>query len=132
MLPEEVKAGKSRIAFVTLKWFQSHVYVHMASQALPAAKILSTRIAGTPFSVGHLYVLVVSGSLSKSLVTVHTLEPPWSIQTNHAGDLQANLEAIATPTTEKDNDSTTDEAKTIHGCQPMCAKCDRAQGKCNF
>ena len=51
--------GKRRIAFVTLEWFQSHVHVHMASQALPAAKILSTHIAGTPFPVGHLYVLVV-------------------------------------------------------------------------
>jgi desulfoferrodoxin (superoxide reductase-like protein) len=28
--------------------------------------------------------------------------------------LQANLEAIVTPTTEKDNDSTTDETTTIH------------------
>ena len=72
-------------------------------------------------------MLVVSGTVSKSLVTVHTLEPPmllmpWSIrtltmlniQTNHAGDLQANLEAIVTPATEKDNDLTTDEAKTIY------------------
>ena len=59
MLSEAIKAGKRRIAFVTLEWFQSHVYVHMASQALPAAKILSTHIAGTPFPVGHLYVLVV-------------------------------------------------------------------------
>ena len=59
MLSEVIKAGKRRIAFVTLEWFQSHVHVHMASQALPAAKILSTHIAGTPFPVGHLYVLVV-------------------------------------------------------------------------
>jgi hypothetical protein len=48
----------------------------MASQAPSAAKILSTHIAGTPFPVGHLYVLVVSGTVSKSLVTGHTLEPP--------------------------------------------------------
>ena len=76
MLSEVIKAGKRRIAFVTLEWFQSHVHVHMASQALPAAKILSTHIAGTPFPVGHLYVLVVSGMLSKYLVTVHTLVYP--------------------------------------------------------
>jgi hypothetical protein len=37
-----------------------------------------------------------------------------NIQTNHTGDLQSNLEAIVTPTTEKDNDWTTDEAKTIY------------------
>ena len=36
-----------------------------------------------------------------------------NIQTNHAGDLQADLEAIVTRTIEKDNDSTPDEAKTI-------------------
>ena len=48
----------------------------MASQAPSAAKILSTHIAGTPLPVGHLYVLVVSGTVSKSLVTGHTLEPP--------------------------------------------------------
>jgi hypothetical protein len=58
MLPEAIKAGKRQIAFVTLKWFQSHVHVHMASQALPVAQIRSTHIAVTPFRVGHLYVLL--------------------------------------------------------------------------